>query len=324
MKGDDALAGYHMYWTPPIVSIAGVEAKPTGPLRDERGRPMVVPPGFDFDDPTKPAMVPGKYVLVPIDARGRELPGLPTIEKVVVDPLRALAMQSVITEATMLVLARSVNDARLALGFMELMQSADKQGVMLKAMQQASTEIWGGDLPAEPLEPERHRRLVAATTDRIIAGVYALLEKDDPQRFRLDRESFDALIRQPLVLSVDHLMASAGRADFEDAAVRALAKLYIGEELPFWFVADILPGLERLDLFLVLIRFASGDRIDGLTRLLDEEKFADGIEGSESRAMAIFALWILGNNEAVRPTVLRWVRRTLRQPLTVRSVGLLL
>jgi hypothetical protein len=119
-------------------------------------------------------------------------------------------------------------------------------------------------------------------------------------------------------------MQSAARADFEDAAVRALAKLYLREELPFWFVADILTGLAQLDVFLILIRYASGDVVDGLIELFEEDRFPRTLEGSEQRALALLALWTLGGGAPVRRPVLRWTRRLIRTPLSVRAAALLL
>ncbi len=320
---DTALAGYHMYFAPPLVSPSGNAAPMRGPLSDDSGRALMIAPGVELDPHVYPELIPGRYLLVPVDARGRELPHLQRIEKQIVDTHRTRLMQAVTAEATLLVMGEALQNPKLATALFDLVQSGDKQGLLLHAMQRAGQEIWGGPVPDAPLDEETRRRLVKMTADKLIESVRGVLAQDDPQRYRLEREGFDALVKQPLVLSVDHIMASAARADYEDAAVRALAKLYIREELPFWFVGDILPGLGQLDVFLILIRYASGDIVGGLIELFEKDRFPRTLEGSEQRALALFALWTLGGAPVRRP-VLRWMRRLIRTPLSVRAAALLL
>jgi hypothetical protein len=164
---DTALAGYHMYFAPPLVSPSGNAAPMRGPLSDDTGRALVISPGVELDPQVYPELIPGRYLLVPVDARGRELPHLQRIERQIVDNERSRLMQAVTAEATMLVMAAAVKDPKLATGLFDLLQSGDKQGLVFHAMQRAGQEIWGGPVPDAPLDEETRRRLVRMTADKL-------------------------------------------------------------------------------------------------------------------------------------------------------------
>jgi hypothetical protein len=144
---------------------------------------------------------------------------------------------------------------------------------------------------------------------------------DSPSR--LDQASFHALVAAPARCELDPIRAALARADHDDAAVRALARLQLGHELPADVVAQILPGVSRSDVLLALVGHASGDVVEVLGALLTRRDFASDWTSADPKALTMFALWRRGPADRVRPIILPLLRRLSRKGLGPRAQGLL-
>ena len=141
------------------------------------------------------------------------------------------------------------------------------------------------------------------------------------ERYRLDRDSFETLVGRPEACTDEAIRAALDRADGDDAAVRALARLQAGAALGIELVGELLPRIDRADVFLLLVGRAEGDRVAALTRLLDEQRLGLAVVGAERTVMALFAIWRVRPSEAT-PVLRRWLRRTLSLTQTRWSLQL--
>lgn len=321
------IAGYHLYWTLPFATTSDARALTKGPLLDANGDKIVIPAGMGHLHLRElvPDLFPGTYRLMPVDAAGRELPLGEPIETEVVDRQLSEALRSVLETAGRVFLERVHADPELTAAMADVARSPDWQNIMARALQMGDPGLWLGLRPHEPLDEVTHQRLVKSSVERLIVTLRAVTGLDARgATFRLDRESYEALLRTPALITLDHIRAAIGRADHGDAAVRALVRLSLGETLPADVLADILCGVERLDVFLVLVRHASGNRLGALHSLLAKNRLPSTWEGSEQKALTLFALWQLGATQTqTRPVVRRWLRRLLREVATERAAGLL-
>ena len=72
----------------------------------------------------------------------------------------------------------------------------------------------------------------AALAGEAAPGAAAAPEAAPAPALALDRASLDRLLAHPDECELPHLIAALQRADHDDAAVRALARLKLGRELP--------------------------------------------------------------------------------------------
>ena len=97
--------------------------------------------------------------------------------------------------------------------------------------------------------------------------------------FALDRASLAHLIADAPACGEGGIRAAIERADYDDAAIRALARAKLGLELPPDLVADVLVGVERMDVFFALARHAGGEALPALLSLLEDRRLADDTAG---------------------------------------------
>jgi hypothetical protein len=127
----------------------------------------------------------------------------------------------------------------------------------------------------------------------------------------LDRESFAYLLANPRLCDPGHISAATARADYDDAAIRALAASKLGRALPGELVADVLVGVDRIEVFLPLARQTT---VELLLDLLGRGRFADEPNGIAQTSYAVFALWQLQSPDVVRRALLPRLRRLARCP----------
>jgi len=127
----------------------------------------------------------------------------------------------------------------------------------------------------------------------------------------LDRESFGYLVANQTLCDPEQIRAAVARADYDDAAIRALGAAKLGRELPSDLVADVLVGVERIEVFLPLARQTTAER---LLDLLGRGRFADEPNGIAQTSYAVFALWQLQSPDVVRRLLLPRLRRLARRP----------
>ncbi|HWO25380.1 MAG TPA: SEC-C metal-binding domain-containing protein [Kofleriaceae bacterium] len=139
----------------------------------------------------------------------------------------------------------------------------------------------------------------------------------------LDRASLAHLIAEPAACDERCIRAALERADYDDATIRVLGRVKLGLPLPPELVADVLVGVERMDVFFSLARHADSDALPALLGLLDRWRFSDDTAGIHQTSYAAFALWQLGRPEVVRPVLVPRLRRLVRRlRMFVRATGL--
>jgi hypothetical protein len=107
------------------------------------------------------------------------------------------------------------------------------------------------------------------------------------------------------------ICAAVARADYDDAAIRALAAAKLGRALPGELVADVLVGVDRIEVFLPLARQTTAELLHDL---LGRGRFADEPNGIAQTSYAVFALWQLQPPDVVRRLLLPRLRRLARSP----------
>ena len=154
---------------------------------------------------------------------------------------------------------------------------------------------------------------------------------DNGDALALDRASLERLLAGAAAAaspgvdecSVERIVAALNRADYGDAAVRALARAKLGQELPPALVAGLLVGVDCIEAFLGLARHLTGEGPAMLLELLHNGWFADDEVGDAQTAYAIFALWQLQSPDVDRrPLVSLLWRLVRRHRMTMRTVGL--
>jgi hypothetical protein len=125
----------------------------------------------------------------------------------------------------------------------------------------------------------------------------------------LDRASFDHLRLRPSLYGVEAIRAAIERADYDGAAIRALARCWLELELAPALVADVLVGVEWLDVFLALARRCP---VDVLIELWRQGRIADDPVGAEQTLCIALARWQEPTRQA-RATVVPLLRHVARQ-----------
>jgi hypothetical protein len=213
--------------------------------------------------------------------------------------------------------------ARLATtpGALDGVDASELEGWLHGAFQQASLAVIADRKVADVVGAERERVL-----DALVATMLDKLTRSEPDgaSFTLDRHSFEQLNSETWRCRPEHIRAAIERADYDDAAIRALGCGALGMTLPSRLIADVLVGVERLDVFLALGRQIGGDDVEPLLELLRRGRFADNPIGLEQVAYATFVLWKLqgAGARAVIAPHLRNLARTLWLP--ARAVGVVL
>lgn len=128
----------------------------------------------------------------------------------------------------------------------------------------------------------------------------------------LDRTGIDELVRAPRRCSLERIEAAIGRADYDDATARALARVKLHDTLPAELLTTLLPGVTYEDVFLALVHFVTGDAVPPLCTLLVERRLRGDRLGFGQSALALYALRRLGPEETVRPIILPFLRDQAR------------
>src|SRR6187200_229004 len=100
---------------------------------------------------------------------------------------------------------------------------------------------------APPTPPPTVDPATAIIEARAAETSAAPAEPGTERGFALDRASLDQIVRDEAAYEPDPIRAAIERADYDDAAVRALARAKLGLPLPPELVADLLVGVERME-----------------------------------------------------------------------------
>jgi hypothetical protein len=141
----------------------------------------------------------------------------------------------------------------------------------------------------------------------------------------LDRASVEHLVAGAASCELERIRAAVERADYDDAAVRALARAKLGLELPPDVATDVLVGVEHLEVFLAIARHTSGGAAEPMLDLLRSGRLAEDVFGAEQACYAAFAAWQLRPSlEAVRPVLVPRLRQLARRTdVYLRVTGLI-
>ena len=209
-------------------------------------------------------------------------------------------------------------EVKAALGAVD---ESDLETLLLGAFQRASLDVIPGQMLADVFGPERERvldALVAAMLDKLTSN------EADSSSFTLDRTSLEQLLGKTWLCRPEHIRAALDRADHDDAAIRALACAAVGVALPSQLIADVLVGVERPDVFLVLARQITIDDIEPLRDLLRRGRLADNPAGLDQTAYTAFVLWKLKVPDARAMLMPRLRGLARRRWLSPRAAGIIL
>jgi hypothetical protein len=155
------------------------------------------------------------------------------------------------------------------------------------------------------------------------SGASATADPDDAPALALDRASLERLLADASACSVDRIVAAINRADYDDAAVRALARAKLGQELPPALIAGLLVGVDYVEAFFGLARHLSGEGPAMLLELLQNGWFAADDVGDDQMVYAIFSLWQLLPPGVDRTPLVSLLRHLVRRHrLMMRTAGL--
>jgi chaperonin cofactor prefoldin len=315
---DGDVAGYHVYWTLNTnVELPGLGTTTATPLADRSGEAVVVPTSGDFDASSS-HLAPGRYRLVPVDAHGNELADLPVVERVIDNARHVEALQAFIFEAIERARERVAASPKLTAALAGP-SDADRETLLTLAVQRAVQQAFRQHSWLDLLGSKREEMVDTFVTTAL--DIVARKNAPAPGWIGLDIESFDHLVLNPSLCRVDQIQAALEGGDYDDAAIRALAHRKLGLSLPPELVPEVLVGVERMEVFLALARYASGE---SLVELLSSARLSSDTAGAEQTMYTAFALWQTLPKIAVRPTLVRELRGIARwRWMSARVKGLL-
>jgi hypothetical protein len=197
------------------------------------------------------------------------------------------------------------------------------QPLLLEAFQRASLELLAGRSPLEWLGPGREQlldRLTNAMLDELRQPSGLDSREVDHVTFRLDRHSVDQLTGQLWRCRTAHIQNALERADYEDAAFRALVCAATTIPLPAQMTADVLVGVEQARVFVALGRQVLPTDTEPLYDLIRRARFPATIVGTEQTALTLFLLWKLERPKA--KMLLPHLRSLIRtRSISTRAAG---
>jgi hypothetical protein len=155
----------------------------------------------------------------------------------------------------------------------------------------AAVEIWAIERrPAEPLTDAERQRLEGAVARRAVA----LLSEPVPH-CRLDRESLEPIVnKHQMACSWDRILCSVAEGDYDDAVARVLARIKLRRKLnmPMSCILQVLPGVQRLDIFFLIVQRASEHPAHALLRWVEaREPLGADPAAAELAVRVLYAIW---------------------------------
>jgi hypothetical protein len=123
--------------------------------------------------------------------------------------------------------------------------------------------------------------------------------------------------------TLDAIVDAVQRADYDQAALLALARSFAGEDLSIEVVATILPGLDTIALHIALIKCGTGPRSRVMVDLVRRDGLPASEAGRDIAALLLYVSWRLRGAEDLREQMAWPVRRLLRQRPGPRGMALL-
>lgn len=206
---------------------------------------------------------------------------------------------------------------------LDALDEATLESLLLGAFQRAIVEMLPARSPTAWLGRERDQwldRLASAMVEEVRRPSGLGDRTVDHGTFRLDKHSAELLCGQLWRCRTAHIQAAIDRADYEDAAVRALVCAATPIPLPAQMIADVLVGVEQARVFVALGRQILPNHTGPLHDLLRRARLAATTVGAEQTALTLFLLWKIERPDA--QTMLPHLRRLVRaRSLSSRAAG---
>lgn len=287
--------------------------------RTARGTLWTIPPGLD---PLEIGLIQsaGRFELLPIDVGDKPLWG--EVTHLVVTDNEARRQRDILFgyyDAMLRILPDDAADVDISV---REVQDSGETHPIFQLLRQAALETWIDNRKGTgPLTEAQREKLNMSVARRATA----MMRKMSPA-CRLDRASFRALQEIQYGVLWDRIAASIAAGKYEDATMRALARLALGRNLvlPIRRVLELLPRVSRLDIFFALILRSTVPAGETLTAaLLAEVARTDTKLNADQMLSILYVLWRTAPAEHVHPALLPWLRRHADTKITNLGAGML-
>ncbi|HEX5660159.1 MAG TPA: SEC-C metal-binding domain-containing protein [Polyangiales bacterium] len=130
----------------------------------------------------------------------------------------------------------------------------------------------------------------------------------------LDGGSLARLLGAPAELELVHVELALGRADFDDAAARCLARARLGLALPAELIGRVMVGVSQGQIFVSLGRAAGAEVAPYLEEAVRRKRYGFDAVGVQQLCLAALLLESFGRLDAARATLLPQLRTAARKP----------
>jgi hypothetical protein len=271
----------------------------------------LVPPGIDL---LELGLIhkAGHYELLPIDADDKPL--WDEVTNLIITESQA-AEQIEITFAAARALLDLMPDDAADLDIMLQGKYPDFRPSLLFLLGEAAVDTWTElRRGSAPLDEAERLRLQAAVTRRVAAYLGEVAP-----RCRLDRESLHLVAELPYRRLLARIDTAIAQGDHEDASLRALSRLIVEPRLPLpvEHVLRLLPGVPRLELFFLFVRYATGDIVQGLTDWLQHSPVDSDPHTAEYAVRVLYAVMhFTESTDLARSAVRTLIPRLRCEPAT--------
>jgi len=129
--------------------------------------------------------------------------------------------------------------------------------------------------------------------------------------FTVDRPSFQQLVAEPTLCAVDRICHSLDQANYDDAAIRALARLELGLDVPSEALLEVLVGLDTRNIT-VFIALARNVATKVMLERLRCGHFGDNSSELDRTILAACVVWLSNPTDEMRAQIVPLLRRAAR------------
>jgi hypothetical protein len=296
-----------------IPTTISVKAKDAVGMLGHGDTQYVVPPGVDVLELGLVAN-PGQFVLIPFSDDQNSL--WDQTHTLLVTEEQAAVQRDINARFYAALLAQLPYDASDLESAVAESRKLGKLHPIFGLLRQAATDTWAAERrPSEQLDDNERNRL-----DIAVARRAAELLREKSPRCRMDRQSVRAILKWQIGCSWDHIFDSVSRGDYDDAIIRVVArvKLKRGLKMPVSCILQVLPGVQRLDIFFLIVGRASVNPVGELHEwLLRQEPLGPDPASAELAVRALYASWRMEADPVAAKTMMRaHVYRIQHEPVS--------
>lgn len=232
---------------------------------------------------------PGNFLLLPLNAYKEPL--WKETVTLIVTPEQAAVQRNINARFFAALLAELPHDAADLEAGVASLSERGRVHPIFDAIRRAALETWAQERRVDaPLDDAERRRLDAAVARRTIAWL-----RGKAPRCRLDRQSLRPIVEKHFGSHWAHILASVAEGDYEDATLRVLARAKIGRglKMPMSCIIQVLPGVERLDIFFGMLRWVCEPAVPALDAWLKRGTLGSEPETAELAVRVLFAMFQL-------------------------------